>query len=486
MKKMICLFAALSTATALNVLAQDLPVTAEEAGLVPLSDTVYVNPLSTINNGSVESLGVDITSAEGVVVGWEDDGDGLIDLESVWTLYDINGNNITPETTITSTQDSNTLTSNFLSYFRADGSAVPGNTSWGPKIKANKFGDGFGMGATSFSLGLEIEELADINLDAGGGGDFPGVQLLNNDGTPIITLSGMSEEAAEPAGDVRIGDWDYLSNGNIVIAGESRQDDDLVIEYGGSTANRHAVYRVLAQDGTVVKEVSLVSESPEDRVEMWHGAAVTANGFALRFSANGRQTVRLFDNNGEPTTGNIDIATLTGDEFTSGGGRGDGAGFDGNGIDAYALVNTADVGGNSATFLTVLNADGTLRYTREATDDFEFSNSDRVDVAIAATGEAFVVFADNDVTTLAFRVVQARGFDAEGEPLTPTFYVSELAEETTLEGIIEGSRRPRVAVRGNKGAIIWESSNTEDPVRVVALRTFQIGEDSDVEDFMLY
>lgn len=486
MKRLICYITALSTIVSLNVIAQDAPITAEEAGITPLSDTIYVNPLSTVNNGSVESLGVDITSNEDVVVGWEDDGDGLTDFSACWTLYGIDGTHLTPATEITTTQSNETITLPFLSYFRADGTATPNNTSWGPKIKSNKFGEGFGIGATSFSLGLEIDELFDINVDAGGGGDFPGVQLLNNDGTPIRTISGLSDEDAEPEGDVRIADWDYLSNGNIVIVGESRQESDLVNRFGGSAPNRHGVYKILTANGDEVKELSLVSELSDARVEMWHGAAVTANGFALRFSYNGRTTVRMFDNNGEPTTGNIDIGTLTGDEFTSQGGRGDGAGLDGNGIDSYALVNTADIGGNKATFLTVLNADGTLRYTREATDDFEFSNSDRVDVAIAATGEAFVVFDDNDVTTLSFRVIQVRGFDASGEPLIPTFYVSERAEETDLASILGGAIQPRIAIRGNKGAVVWESSNTDESVSVVALRTFQIGEDSTVEDFMLY
>lgn len=492
MNRLTCAFIVLTTIFSMNAIfslhsmAQD-PVTAEEAGLIPLSSTIYVNPLSTSNNGSTESLGVDITSNENVVLGWEDDGDGLLDLESVWTMYDINGISLTPNTTITSTQSSDTLSSKFLSYFRADGSAVPGNTSWGPKIKANKFGAGFGMGATSFSLGLEIPELGDINLDAGGGGDFPGVQLMNNDGTPIRVVSGLSEIAAEPAGDVRIGDWDYLSNGNIVIMGESRQEDDLVVEFGGSAPNRHAVYRVVDANGNEVKTVSLVSSSAEDRVEVWHGAAVTANGFALRFAANGRATVRLFDNSGNPTTENIDIATLTGDEFTAGGGRGDGAGFDGNGIDTYAITNQANVGGNNATFLTVFNADGSLRYSRIASDDREFSNSDRVDVAVDALGQAIAVFDDNDVTNLSFRVIQARGFDVSGEPLTPTFFVSELATETSIDALIGDARRARIAIRGNKGAVVWESSNTDDPVAVVALRTFQVGEaQSNVDDFMLY
>ena len=119
MKQILFALTAASTMFAMNTMAQE-PVSAEEAGLTPLSITIYVNPLSTSNNGSTESLGVDITVNDIVVVGWEDDGDGLLDTEAVWTLYDLNGNSLTPDTTITSTQTSDTLTSKFLSYFRTE------------------------------------------------------------------------------------------------------------------------------------------------------------------------------------------------------------------------------------------------------------------------------------------------------------------------------------------------------------------------------
>src|SRR6185436_18999879 len=116
------------------------------------------------------------------------------------------------------------ITSKFLSYFRQDRSPTPGASSWGPKIKANLFGDGIGMGATSFQLGDEVPQLAVIQNNAAGenAGDFPSVQLLSNSGQPNGILSGVDDAYAERDGDIRVGDWDFLSNGNIVIVGESR------------------------------------------------------------------------------------------------------------------------------------------------------------------------------------------------------------------------------------------------------------------------
>ncbi len=465
--------------------AQDtLPGLPEDNGLTPVTQRIFINLPDTKNNGNTESLGVAIAKNGNVIVGWEDDGEGALnDLEAVWTLFDSTGKWITPETTVSG--DGQTGTSRFLAYFRSDGSAVTGYTAWGPKIKANLFGDGIGMGATAFSLGLEIAELGDINLDEGGGGDFPAVQLLTNDGKPIAAVSGVSDEAAEPAGDIRIGDWDYLSNGNIVIVGESRQEFDLTDVYGGANTGKHAIYRIVDQTGKEVRPVGLVSET-KDANEIWHGVGVTKNGFAVRFAQGGRTIVRCFDNNGDPITGNLDIGTVSGQEGAASGGRGDGTGFHGNGVDTYAITTSADGNGDGAkeVYLTVLNADGSHRFTRIASDDFEFSNNDRVDCAIDPSGRIIVVFSDNDITGRAFQLIQARLFDATGAPMSKTFFVT--AEET-LDTAVAESRRPRVAWRDNKIAIVWESKNSDaSDLNVVAFRLFQIAGSTDVESFMLY
>ncbi|MFM7804419.1 MAG: hypothetical protein ACKPGK_07980, partial [Verrucomicrobiota bacterium] len=134
---------------AAQAFGQALPGKPEDNGVNPVGETVYVNPSDTINNSKTESLGVAIGRNGNVIVGWEDDGDALSDLEAVWTLFDRDSKPITPETTITSVDPAfagQTLTSRFLSYFRKDGSAVSGRTGWGPKIKSNLFGDGLGMG----------------------------------------------------------------------------------------------------------------------------------------------------------------------------------------------------------------------------------------------------------------------------------------------------------------------------------------------------
>jgi hypothetical protein len=134
---------------------------------------------------------------------------------------------------------------------------------------------------------------------------------------------------------IRIGGWDYLSTGNILIVGESRQNDDWVLT--GQTTGRTPVYRIVTPGGTQVKAYSAVSATPDAGNIARNGAAVTANGFAVRWQGVSGATVRLFDNNGSPTTTNLDLATLTGHPEAGGGGDGGSHGINGNGKDAYVM-----------------------------------------------------------------------------------------------------------------------------------------------------
>src|ERR1041385_3798114 len=83
--------------------AQGVPVSPEDAGLSPKTSTLFINLPSILNNDSTESLGVAVGQNGNVMVGWEDDGDGITDLEAVWTLFDATGAPVTPDTKQTST-----------------------------------------------------------------------------------------------------------------------------------------------------------------------------------------------------------------------------------------------------------------------------------------------------------------------------------------------------------------------------------------------
>lgn len=450
-----------------------LPGLPEANGLQPVSETIYVNTSDILNNGSTESLGIGIIRNGNVVVGWEDDApdeaDPLTYLGSVWTVLSATGQPVTQDTEITSQNPAtsgSTITSRFLSFFRADGSPIPANTAWGPKIKANPFGDGFGMGATGYDLALEIPTMSDFSGDDG---DFPVVQLLNNAGQPLGLVTGVPAPFHQRSGSIRIGDWHYLSTGNVVIAGESRQEADLVDVFGGVAPNRHVIVRIVSPSGEEIRAAQLASDAPS-RNEMWHGVGVTRNGFGVRFTSDGTSVVRLFANDGTPTSTNIVLGAVSGSPIAGNGGRGDGVGFHGNGNDAYAAVAAGtDDEGNRKVWVTVLNADGTLRWSRSVADDLELINPGRCDVGIDSLGRVAVVFADASGTGGNAPIILGRVFNAQGEPVGGTFHVSEreLPDAGTLE-----SRNPRVAFRNDTIAVTWESQTPEPGIRVVGVRTF--------------
>ena len=491
MKKFLVTLLATASATSLSLAQVGAP---SDAGLIPRTPTIDVN--TNYPNHVVETGDISITSNFNVVPCWEDDGAGgtITDWEAVWTLYNSNGVLIMPGVTMTNLPGSVCMPSaesvtNFTmrAFYRSDGSPTPGYTGdYGGKLKANQFGNGFMFCAGADAEGCEIPELLAINTDAGGGpgasGSSPIVQLLNNDGSRNATIGGpdvagiisFTDAEVEPAGSVRPGDIDFLANGNLLIVGNSRQVDDRALT--GQTGGNTPVYKVLNPAGGVVHAYSAVSTNPVGG-DIWHGSAATANGFLVRWNEAGGK-IRLFDNNGNPQGPVTDLATLTGHPEASGGGNaGDGLGLKSNGKDAYVLFAPNTVSGP---WVTVLNADGTVRYSQSATGtnaDGTYPNGDRGDVAISEDGSVVVVFdaTNNDPAAPGFRLPQARLFNACGHPVGPVFYVSERDNptNTAIPVVSNGTDRPRVAYRGNKIAFMWASDQIA--TRILAMRIFDVG-----------
>lgn len=475
----LIVLAALAAGSSIALAQSAAPGKPEENGVSPKSSTIFVNlPADGPNNNKTESIGVAIASNGNVLVGWEDDGSDLTDNEAVWRLYGPNGTELTPSIAINSLKGGS-VTQPYRAFFRADKSPTPGNTAWGPKIKANLWGNGLGMGSIAYAINDEVPETAPFQVNAAGEnvGDFPAVQLLNDDGTPRAIVAGVSAAIAQNPGNIRIGDWDYLSNGNVLIVNESRQNDDLVNLFGGDTGQQHVTYRIVDATGAEVKATALVS-STKTKSNMWHGSGATKDGFAIRFAGDdNRAKVRLFKNDGTPVGDNIDLGTLTGNEALAGGGRGDGVGFHGNGNDAYAVIGSGvDGDGKKAVFVTVLNADGTVRWTKNVSDDIELASIGRLDVGIDWNGRVVVAYTDSGA--LGTQLTLGRVLDRNGKPLGGTFYVSEkeAPDLTPLQSI-----EPRVAFRGNQVAFAWESKNGGVDESVVALRIFEVAAISDAD-----
>lgn len=490
MKKFLVTLLATASATSLSLAQVGAP---SDAGLIPRTPTIDVN--TNYPNHVVETGDISITANFNVVPCWEDDGAAgtITDWEAVWTLYNSNGVLIMPGVTMTNLPGSVCMPSaesvtNFTmrAFYRSDGSPTPGYTGdYGGKLKANQFGNGFMFCAGADAEGCEIPELLAINTDAGGGpgasGSSPIVQLLNNDGSRNATIGGpdvagiisFTDAEVEPAGSVRPGDIDFLANGNLLIVGNSRQVDDRALT--GQTANNTPVYKVLNPAGGVVHAYSALSTNPVGG-DIWHGSAATANGFLVRWN-EGTGKIRLFDNNGNPQGPVTDLATLTGHPEAGQGGAGDNLGLKSNGKDAYVLFVPNS---SSGPWLTVLNADGTVRYSQSATGtntDGTYPNGDRGDAAISEDGSVVVVFdaTNNDPAAPGFRLPQARLFNACGHPVGPVFYVSERDNptNTAIPVVSNGTDRPRVAYRGNKIAFMWASDQIT--TRILAMRIFDVG-----------
>jgi len=451
------------------------------AGLTPRSTTLYQTNLA---NNSVETGDIAIGSNGNVLLAWEDDGAGLTDWEAIWTLLDSSGNSLTPPVTITNVPSAScdpnadsVPNCTYRAFFRSNGSPTPGYTGdFGGKGKANLFGDGFAFSSSGDAIACEVPELVSINLGQGDTApeESPIVQLINNNGTPNVAAGGplvagirsYSDADTDPAGNIRPADVEFLANGNFVIVGESRQAADQAMT--GQASGNVVVYKVLNSTGGVVMPYTNGSSEAIGQ-SMWHGAAATANGFALRFATSGGR-IRFFDNNGLPLTTNIDIAAVTGHPEAGPNDRGDGSGFKGNGRDAIVYAANSAAG----PWVTVFNANGTVRYSRAVTGtnvDGLFPNSDRLDAAIAADGRVVVVFdaSNTDTNNGVFKLTQARIFDPCGNPLGPVFYVSE--KETATNAVVSNANgRPRVAWRGDIIAFMWASDQITP--RITASRIF--------------
>src|SRR5207249_3420726 len=109
--------------------------------------------------------------------------------------------------------------------------------------------------------------------------------------------------------------------------------------------------------------------------------------------------------------------------------------------DAYVAVSSGtDPDSNKQVWVTVLNTDGTIRYSKGAFTDVTLTNPDRVDAAIYPDGRVIAVADESSFT--GARIVIGRFLKANGDPDGPTFYVSEI--ESVDAGTLNEARRARV------------------------------------------
>ncbi len=490
MKKLLFVVAGLAFAIT-PAIAQDFypvedPTT---VGVTPLTSTTVLTEDLYHTDDNLESLGIDITSDGKVIIGWEDDS---VEVGAGIRAYDLSLNNLP--------WASDFEDNNVSSYYFDDGAPTDDNSGWGPKVRANYFGDGFGMGSSAWGFpensGRLVDSLADLmEDDEGRGPDSPCVQLYQADMTPIVPIiCGITDEFAQPVGSVRIADWCYLSNGSYAFMNESRQKDaNVTAPMNMSAVENGVAVSVVLPGQQFGSNISRVLEY-DGKAESWHGIAPLANGFACRVAADTIK-MRIFDNDGNPVTGDIDMADYTfvdGEGVNVGavlnnGGRGDGMGFDSNANDRIVITGKTDVDGITGTevYAAAFDASGNLVVGPIlVSDGFADINCDRVDCAVGPDGSFIIVF-DDDYALFGDRLLMARIFNADGTPATDIFSVDDRFSGDAQEG---QARRGRVAWRGNKIAVAWESTNSwpgGNGPNLLTARVFEYGE-AGVEDYMLH
>ncbi len=472
------------------------PARPEDEGVIPLTDAKDLNTDVVSSDDNLEQIDVDITSDDQIIICWEDDSAGIAAGIRVYDMNltnrpwadDYEGNNVS-------------------SYYFDDGEPTDDNSGWGPKVKANYFGDGFGMGSSAWGFpensGRLVESLSDLMKDdEGRGPDSPCVQIYQADMTPILPIiCGITDEFAQPQGSVRIADWCYLSNGNIAIAGESHQNDAHPQLLGMSQRERAVTLAVLKLGKQFPDAVSRLHEA-DGRHEMQHGLAPLADGFVARFNIRDsgvflRAFLRYFANDGKPITGDIDLRQFSfvskdGLEVAgvlSYGGRGDSVGFDSNARDRVVLSVADDIDGipGHEIYAGVFDAQGNLItgpiYVNEG---YPENDAVRCDAAIATDG-SFIIVWDDIYGLFGDEMVLARIFHPDGAPATRIFSIDNRFDHITNKDIPEGvrfrirgsqpgiSRRPRVTWRDNLIVVAWESTNgspDKDGPRRLSARVF--------------
>ncbi|MGI6457439.1 MAG: hypothetical protein ACOX5R_17720 [bacterium] len=434
-----------------------------ESGVEALTDVIIVTDEEIGNSfESTESIGIAIMENGNVIVGWEDDNNEVQEIAGAFVVYNPQGERLTP----------------LRAYADDDGNPTPVAGGWGPKIQSNWFGAGATFGTTFYEFGY-VDSLAHLQDT----GDAPVIQLVDNDGSFIgSAISAFPDDflTGDP-GDIRISDVAYLSDGNIIVTGQSSAANPahhanyFNVE---NAADQLPVGAVVNPQGETVHELRLLHDSGT-RGSMWHGLATFDGGFVVRYELDGEGPyIRFFNNDFTPITDPILLADI--DPAIAEGGRGDATGLEGNGGDRVILIS----GGGDPHFV-VFDTEGNVVVDPTPVEDFPIGSS-RNDAALDENGNIVVAYSDNVSTgDSALSRVVLRFFNADGTPATSPFFVYDMPEEDVL-GV---DQQPRVAMRNGIVAVAWLDTNyiMELPDEEIALRIFEspFG-GTDVSEWALY
>ena len=428
------------------------PVSMEKAGVVPLSDAILLNRTASIPfGGSVENFSICILNENRIVIAWED-----VDaqLGGGWMMLDKTGK---------------TLHQKLRTFIKPDGTEALISGLHSPFLHANMFGEGFLFGVSFFDW---IGSLHPGNLwkpfdRMFGSDDGPCVQLIDSNGNYIDQVFfGFPQTLLEHPGKFRLSDAGFLSDGNLVLIAEDRQNMDGHELYGLEESDRVVLGTIVSRQGKILNGPFLIQSADTNKSHsvIWYGLGVGNGHFGVRYDANGVK-YRFFKNDGFPFSNEISLP----DEFNRDG-RGEDCGWRGNGKDSYLLVTKT--AGYSVSAL-VMDQYGKQKFNPVRIDSMANYGADRCDGDIDSAGN-FIMVADYlpgepDINKDR-AVICVRFFNRDGTPKTMPFYLTSVKPEDW----IVNDTRPRVAMRHGLAVVMWRDRNTNLPEKYeLGLRIFK-------------
>ena len=300
------------------------------------------------------------------------------------------------------------------------------------------------------------------------------IQVIGNDGVPESPLVCPFGEYVGERGLLRGGMVRFLSNGNIVVLYEDRTVDGLAKqELYGRTGNRRVVGAViLGPDGTIVKPPFAISNPSSSRNSETRFGLTSGDGwFAVRYrDGDDGATIVAFDNDGNELGGGegrvfpaLDIPELGYD----GGNRGDPNGLEAVGDTLYITHRGADRAGYLTKF-QVSEAGVTVLKTIQFTDHPQSTFEHNADLGVDSSGNTIVIWQDQSwerFQTGRWEVL-ARMFDSNLDPLTPSFCLFEVGNNTDVDlgdPILGPGRTKQSRIAMNDDIIIAIAHTNEAP-----------------------
>lgn len=407
----------------------------------------------------------DVTPVTGDMAPWRDFGVDAMNFDSVWAIALNNGNVAvfkrgsdfqTPgvvggtEFLLFSPTGELITPQPIHGSYDADGEPTPWvdfagtGVSWGGFTLGAHADRANGSGFVVHNQGENAETFDLDHADIVGDEAFSMVQLFNNDGTPIgSNINAFGSITAAP-GEYRDVGAAILSNGNILVIGEDRQQSDELLDQVGANAGEVTIAVILGPDGSTVVDPFVVHTDEDGNYLGGSSSCVYQNltafegGFVIDYGAG----IRWYNNDGTPITPvQADHAELTDVEATellpglfigsNTGGRGDNMALASNGKDLVVKSSRISDGLDSVGVLIYYNTDGTVKHWVRF-DDVDLENEigqlDRTFCDMDENGNVFVVWEDKrfgGASEDGHSQVFGRFFDKDGEPYGPSFPVYE-------------------------------------------------------------